>query len=1070
MTFKSELDFESELVKLLTQRGWEKEILKNKSEDELIQNWADILFENNRSIDRLGDYRLTKTEMQQIIDKIKQEKTPFRLNSFINGKTISIKRDNPEDKNHYGKEISLKIYDRMEISAGQSRYQIAEQPKFFTNKELGHERRGDLMLLINGMPLFHIELKRSGVPVSQAYNQIEKYAKEGCFSGLFGLVQLFVAMTPEEMVYFANPGPDGKFNKNFYFHWADSKNNPVNDWTDIANKFLSIPMAHQLIGFYTIPDASDEQLKVLRSYQYYAVTAISEKVSRLNDRWGQNNLRGGYIWHTTGSGKTMTSFKAAQLIANSGDADKVIFLTDRIELGTQSYNEYKNFTGIVEDDIDSDDSSLVKKTRSTADLIHKIKSDNGPSLIVTSIQKMSNIKEESTNKNDIEIMNNKRIVFIIDECHRSTFGEMLYTIKNTFPRAVFFGFTGTPIIKENQKKNSTTTDVFGDELHRYSISDGIRDKNVLAFDTYRVLTFKESDLRREIGLRKAGVSDLSELLNNEKASEIFYAFQNSDIVPMASYIEGPTLVKGIEDFISDDLYDSPLEEDIENEHTHKNSVIKNILENWEVLSRNNKYHAILATSSIQEAIKYYKLFKIKMKQDSRLPQLKIACLFDPNIDNDNADKSIKKEDAMIEMLKDYNNQFETSFTLPAWPNYKKDVSFRLAHKDFYSFVEKDKAKQIDLLIVVDQMLTGFDSKWINTLYLDKVLEFQNLVQAFSRTNRLNSADKPFGVIKYYRRPFTMEKNIYEAFKAYSGNNERGIFVDKLGENIININNSFEEIKRIFENDNVYNFERNVSGLIEKVKFVKEFNRLWELLEAAKIQGFNWKEKEYHIVEDNETKTVYSNLDEQKFNILHMRYKELVSSGKTKLYELENNAYDLSSTIIEIDTGKIDFEYLNNEFKKYSDAHLEKANTDEEFIQKCINRLINSFNSLSAQDQVYANRIVADVQSGTLQVQPGKDLIDYINEYKQEEKELRIKTFCTKTGIDENQLRKLLEEKRDNSSLNEFGRLDRIIETANKEKAKEYIETKENRTIEPKIVNRKLRILVEKFVSEEDFSI
>lgn len=211
-----------------------------------------------RGIDRLNDHPLTGGEMQQIIEQINTLKTPLKLNGFINGKTVSIKRDNPDDKLHYGKEVSLKIYDRMEIAAGQSRYQIVQQPEFPTKSKVLNDRRGDLMLLINGMPVIHIELKRSGVPVSQACTQIEKYAYEGIFTGLFSLIQIFVAMNPDETKYFANPGPDGKFNPIYYFHWADFNNEPINNWKDIASSLLSIPMAHQMIGFYTVPDDSVE--------------------------------------------------------------------------------------------------------------------------------------------------------------------------------------------------------------------------------------------------------------------------------------------------------------------------------------------------------------------------------------------------------------------------------------------------------------------------------------------------------------------------------------------------------------------------------------------------------------------------------------------------------------------------------------------------------------------------------------------------------------------------------------------------------------------------------------------
>ena len=483
--FKNENEFELALIDLLTGKGWESEILEYKTQEELIQNWANILYENNNIPDRLNGAPLTKGEMDQILEKIAALKTPFALNGLINGKTIDIKRDNPDDALHLGKEISLKIYDRAEIAAGQSRYQILRQPKFKSASPMLNDRRGDIMLLINGMPLFHIELKNSGVPISQACEQIRKYSKEGIYNGIFALVQIFVAMTPQKMLYFANPGEWEKFNDNFFFSWADFNNEPINDYRQIADKFLSIPMAHQMIGFYTIADRSDGTLKVMRSYQYYAASAISSKVAKITaqKRWGSEN-RGGFIWHTTGSGKTITSFKSAQLIANSGDADKVVFLIDRIELGTQSFKNYQAF---------ADDDESVQDTNSTRTLITKLKSTNSSdTLIVTSIQKMSKIKADGTNNHDLEIINNKRVVFIVDEAHRSTFGDMMHSIKSNFNKALFFGFTGTPIHKENQKSSNTTVDVFGNELHRYSISDGIRDKNVLGFDVYMVTTYKET--------------------------------------------------------------------------------------------------------------------------------------------------------------------------------------------------------------------------------------------------------------------------------------------------------------------------------------------------------------------------------------------------------------------------------------------------------------------------------------------------------------------------------------------------------------------------------------------------
>lgn len=390
MTFENEKEFECALINILKTKGWEENVIKYPTEKDLINNWANILFENNREIDRLNNYPLTDGEMDQILEQVNKLQTPLKLNSFINGKTVTIKRDNPNDIEHLGKEISLKIYDRQEIAAGQSRYQIVQQPIFSKKLKMLNDRRGDLMLLINGMPVMHIELKRSGVSVREAYKQIEKYSHEGIFTGLFSLVQVFVAMTPDETVYFANPGTENEFSEDYYFHWADFNNERINDWKNVASSLLSILIVHKLIGFYTVADNLDGVLKVMKSYQYYAANAISDKVSKTN--WKEKNLLGGYIWHTTGSGKTMTSFKSAQLIATSKDADKVVFLMGRIELGTQSLIEYRGFAEEGED---------IQDTESTYELITKLKSTNpSDTLIVTSIQKMSRIKEDGLHKNE----------------------------------------------------------------------------------------------------------------------------------------------------------------------------------------------------------------------------------------------------------------------------------------------------------------------------------------------------------------------------------------------------------------------------------------------------------------------------------------------------------------------------------------------------------------------------------------------------------------------------------------------------------------------------------------------
>ena len=1015
--FNKEADFENALIALLSTKSWEKEVLRYPTEEKLIANWQEHLNKTNQHIDKL-DVPLIRTEMNQILEQVQALKTPYALNGFINGKTVAIKREN-EKSRHFGKEVSLDIFDREEISAGKSRYQIAQQPQFTPRSDLYPKQRGDLMLLINGMPMFHIELKRSGVPISQATNQIERYHKAGAFSGIFSLVQVFVAMTPEECRYFANTS--GPLNPAFYFRWADFNNVYMNDWDKVATHFLSIPMAHQFIGDYTIADAKDEQLKVLRSYQYYAVNKIADTVAKTD--WTAGNQRGGYIWHTTGSGKTMSSFKSAQLISRRKDADKVIFLLDRIELGKQSLEEYQNFADSKDD---------VQATENTAILLAKLKSkQDRDRLIVTSIQKMSNIKaEEGVNEADIEQISGKRLVFIIDEAHRTTFGDMLLTIKHTFPNALFFGFTGTPIEEENAKKSSTTATVFGNELHRYSIADGIRDENVLGFHPFHIRTFKDIDLRRSVALQEAKAADESEVFADDQKKKIYNQFMND--VPMAGeYTSDGKYQKGIEDYIPNVQYQTP---------EHVNAVIDDMLENWPRLSQGKKYHAIFATSSIPEAVNYYRLIKAKIAEKIRIAEEvgnseeakkslpKLTALFDPNILNDGQGND--KEIWIAEILEDYNAQFHTSFGYATYSRFKTDLSDRLSHINAYKRIKPDE--QLDLLIVVDQMLTGFDSKWLNTLYLDKILDYANLIQAFSRTNRVcDKTDKPFGLIRYYRKPHTMQRNIERAVKLYSGDRPMGLFVDNLDKVIDKMNVCFADIADIFKWAGLEDFSKNPDDTTSCAKFVKLFNQLNEHLQAARLLGFSWEKLSYDVVqEDDSVITATLNFDQETYDKLLARYKDLFKESSGNGGGSDDVPFDLRSHINEIETDKIDQNYMNARFEKWlkTIGGIEEAAALEE--------LHHSFATLSKEDQKFAELFLHDVQSGDIKLDPNLTLSDYITTYKQKDANDKVLKVIKGLGLDGDLLRALLARKYTSENL-DLGRLNDLKETVDREKAKAY---------------------------------
>ena len=1059
--FEKESDFEEAVIKLMApHKGWDTNILRYPTEEELIQNWANIIFKNNRARSELGDWPLTKSEMAQIIKQIKELNTPNNINAFITHGLVSIKRDNTEDINNYDQTVTLRIYDPDQIAGGISSYQIAQQPQFNKPKSVFPKRRGDLMLLINGMPLIHIELKRTGVHINEAVNQIQIYYHEGIFEGFFSLIQVFVAMNPDDGVYFANPGSDKNLNPLFQFHWADSQNRKYTDWKDIVGHLLNIPMAHQLIGYYSVADKTDGTLKVMRSYQYYAANAIRDSVVKIAREWDKPNWSdidqlGGYVWHTTGAGKTMTSYKSAQLIAASNKADKVVFLLDRIELGDQTYTDYVGF---------SKSQSEVTDTSYTWELVKKLESSAvSDRLIVTSIQKMSRIKVDEGGKYAaaVDKIKEKHIVFICDECHRSQFGDMHRDIKKTFPRAVFFGFTGTPIFDENKKKLSETSTIFGNELHRYTITDGINDKNVLGFDPYRVCSFKDSDIKHVVALEKAKAKDMDEVNADPVKQQAYYDVFNSTTMKMVTYTDDDgNVIKGFEDYLPKSQYRT---------EQHRKAVVEDIKNNWKRLNRGGLFHAIFATSSILESIKYYRLIK------QEIPEMKVTVLFDKNLDLSN-DSVLDKEEGLEEILKDYNKRYGMDFKIDTHADFKRDVSARLAHKDAYLMIQPEE--KLDLLIVVNQMLTGFDSKWINTIYIDKEMEYENIIQAFSRTNRNYKEDKkPFGTIRYYRKPYTMEKRIEAAFKLYSGDRPTGIFVDKLSENIQQMNNVYHDLCDLFPKQSMEipegktenpDFSNVPETKEEKAKFVKTFNKFNKYLEAALIQGFDWDKTSYEFevtdASGNTTGTVVEMvMPYSEYQALLQRYKELRPGKGPNPHGGDNPdvPYDLKGYLIETDTGKIDADYMNSNFTKFIKARAQ--NESDEVVEAAKNLLHKSMQTLTKEEQLYANVFLGDIERGELVVEEGKTFRDYITQYQSDAKKKQRNDLVAAFGVDEKKLAKIMEANINENNIDEFGRFTDLMDSVDFEKAKAYFEKRSGETLSIPEVNMDIDTLLRKFV-------
>lgn len=1023
-----ELNFEKDLISELIKAGWEKDVIKEPTENDLIENWRQILFDNNRV--KLNNVPLSDFEMQQIMEYVKLNcNSPVKANLFINGKNVCIKRDSDsKDTEHSGKEVYLDIFDPVEIAGGRTRYQIVEQPIFKTSGQF-NDRRGDVMLLINGMPVIHIELKASGVSLEQATNQIQKYAKEGVFTGIFSLVQVFFAMTPEDVVYFSNPGDYSKYNNAFFFHWGDKQNKVIKDWKLLCkgeNSILSIPEAHQLIGYYTVASKDIDTLMVVRSYQYHAIKAILQRVKK--QKWGNHDPLGGYVWCTTGGGKTLTSFKTGQLIIDKGMADKVVFVVDRVELNNQSLEEYNSFQR---------DGEEVQETITTYELFNKLKSDKSKdALIVTSIQKLNKINDDiKQRKNDLDYIKGKRIVFIIDEAHRSQFGTMHERVKDTFINALFIGFTGTPIFSENDKDGYTTEAVFGKCLSVYSIADGIRDNNVLGFDPKAIKTYNDEDLKEKIALQKCNAKDKAEARSNPDKYKIYRKYMTLSMV--STYDKNGRKVESIEDLLPSKQY---------NCENHRKSVVEDILANWDVLSvgeNGTKFHAILATTSIPEACAYYKMLK---DEDCGL---KFTALFDPNIDNNGA-SAFDKEDALIEIVNDYNAMFNQHFDRNSDPNFKKfkkDIVARLSHKKQYKHMNlKGDDETLDIVIVVDQLLTGFDSKFVNTLYLDKVIEHDSVIQAISRTNRVyDNLEKPFGIFRFYRKPYTMQVNLEDALRLYCEGDTSGVVVKNLEENIKEICNVYEIISDIFDKNNIKDFCQLPATDVDCQKFRKEFSYLRTLMNSIKLQGFKWdpdcniciKNDECSDTDNCVFKLPYT---EEVYKVMEMRFFDLrhrnSGSGNTP-----GMGFNILSIRSEMHMEKIDEDYLESHFKKVIPI-ISSDDVDDIKKDEAIAEFESQLPKLSAINQKYAKIIISDIRNGILMVEEDKTLMQYIQEYIENDLNKTISDKANIFGLDEKLLKEIYLTSTNERELNEHSRFERLLNCADYTKVINYFTEKE----------------------------
>ena len=976
---KGELNFEQDFVELLISKGWDKEILYHKTVAELVDNWRDVIFQRNRT--ELNNVPLSESEMDRLLDTVRsQANTPVKANGFILGETVPVLRDSdsPDTKN-VGKDVFLNIFSPDEIAGGSSIYQIAEQV-VFDEQEDTRDRRGDITLLIDGIPVIHIELKASGVPIDEATTQIKKYIQERKFTGFMGLVQVFWAITPEDALYFANPGDASNMNPAFFFHWGSRDNEIIRNWKELIDgksNILSIPEAHQMIGYYAVADTNKDVLKICRSYQYTAIRAIVKRAK--DQKWGDRDQLGGFVWCTTGGGKTLTSYKAGQIIIDRGYADKVVFLVDRKALDSQSNREYNSF---------APDGKKVHNTSKTTRLFNLLLSDKSDEeMIITSMQKVYRINDEKSadRKDELEKIKKKRIVFIVDEAHRSQFGEMHRIVKETFYHALFFGFTGTPIFPENMRDGEQITEtVFGRCLAVYSLATGIRDGNVLGFYPKGRSTYDDDELRKNVALRQCGAVSIEEAKKDQDKWEIYRYFTMK--APMASQKDeygnlkrdsSGRLQKGIEEYLPLDQY---------NNDDHRMKVVQDIIDNFDTVAHGEYgtlFHGILATTSIPEAYEYWKLFK------KLAPELRVTALFDASTDT-NTGKEFDVEVALTSIVKDYSDTYDLKLSWkddPKCEKYKEDLIARLAHSKPYTNIGDNQC--LDIVIVVHQLLTGFDSQFVNVLYLDQVLETDALIQAISRTNRVyDNNEKPMGLLKFYRKIHTMKVNLNDALRLYCQGDYADVQVMDLEENTAKMNTSYQIIKELFEADHISGFVQLPKSDESRQKFRKGFFTLKSLMRTVMLQGLKW-DNEYGKRLD---------FDKQTYSILSMRYEDLPSNRGNGGKKVKKPGWNMFTNLTPHEMDKIDAEYLEKQFRIVTLKDVTKK--EEQLFRQAaaIEDIKKNIGILPIRKQKYALQVLDDIKKGVLLVEEGKKFMEYIEEYAGKTIRKAIESFTENFGI------------------------------------------------------------------------
>lgn len=865
--------------------------LENRMIEQLIkQGYEPVQIDDVKSLEKNFREQVNRHNKIELKNKELSDKEFERLMVKISGKGIFQSAKELRQKQYIQRDDGTDAY--IELFNNKDWCKNVFQVTHQTTVEGKYTNRYDVTILINGLPLVQIELKRRGIDMKEAFNQIKRYKRHSYF-GLYKFIQLFVISNGVDTKYFANG--DQELNYGFTFYWTDVDNNRITNLEQFCVFFLDRCHIGKMIARYMIINETEKMLMVMRPYQVYAVENIVARALDTN-----NN---GYIWHTTGSGKTITSFKTSQILSLEPSINQVFFLVDRKDLDKQTLDEFNKF-----------DPGCVDMTNQTDKLIQQIKDSTKP-LIITTIQKMANACSNPKYASVMEKYKDLKTVFIIDECHRSQFGDMHRTISRTFSKAQYFGFTGTPRFKENPSQDGrSTADIFEKCLHTYLIKDAIKDENVLGFSV-DYMKFVEFSGQTEEDIMVEGID----------TDEVFMADERIAIIA----------------------------QDIVNHHNLK--------------TRDRKYNALFTVASIPMLIKYYDAFK------SLNTDLKIGAIFTYGANEDLDKNPEHSREALDRIIDDYNKMYKTNFSSHTFDPYFRDIC------------KKIKNTEIDIVIVVNMLLTGFDARRLNTLYVDKPLKYHDLIQAFSRTNRVETDTKPFGNIVCYR---TTKARVDEAVKLFSQTDSVDTVIMAPYETYITKFN--EAVKKLLEITPVVESVDSLESEDDIKTFIVAFREVAKILVSLKT--FN----QFDL--DNSDSMINTQMFEDYKSKYYELYRKL-SNDKEKSSILNDITFSLEL----IQTDKINVSYILNLIRNVDLSNEEQKKKDIEDIQS---KLVNI-----TDDELFLKaELIKSFLSSILPALKEEDSIDEaFDKHMNKERQKEIEKFATENSINLDTLETIINE-------------------------------------------------------------